>query len=457
MEEKFITELLGKKIVQKILNIIKNKKYKADEIEETDEKKILTKEEREKIKILNSDGNGYKYLSDNGVYSDIKVDLGNLEETEIYKKYTKEEKEKLSKIIINGDGKNILTDNGSYIPLLDTNVIDDTEAGKNKTYSSSFVKEKLDGKAPFNHTHNEFESIHEHQNKNVLDDITLDNFSKWNKLVELINPEIKGNGTKVLYDDLTFKTFDEKGISSWGEIEGKPFEKISPNLNIKENELKEKFLDLKHPIEICTQEKYLQKRKNLELDANTIYIVTDTSGTGSGSGTSIIITSGNGSKYLSDNGEYKNIIDDNLSSSKNQTYSIDKVKDVIDDRITNFIASMNNSSIKIWEVTKTKIKKNDMFNVFNTEDNVLTTKPVIVQAYKYKEGEKNILEILNSFNDSEANDFLYDKETINFNTNTGCSTNRGIKMNTKLNQMGFYETSIITKETFIELIGMEVE
>lgn len=281
MEEKFITELLGKKIVQKILNIIKNKKYKADEIEETDEKKILTKEEREKIKILNSDGNGYKYLSDNGQYSNIKVDLGNLEETEIYKKYTKEEKEKLSKIIINGDGKNILTDNGSYIPLLSTNVIDDTEAGENKTYSSSFVKEKLDEKAPFNHTHNEFESIHEHQNKNVLDDITLDNFSKWNKLVELINPEIKGNGTKVLYDDLSFKTLDKiKGVSLWGEIEEKPFEKISSNLNVKENGLKEKFLDLKHPIEICTQEEYIQKKNGLGLDPNTIYIITDSDGYG---------------------------------------------------------------------------------------------------------------------------------------------------------------------------------
>lgn len=417
--QNLINESVFKATVQKILNIIKNHQHKADEILDTDSKKILTAKEREKI----------------------------------------------DKLVINDmDGNKVLHNDGTYKITGSVNLIDDTQPLADKTYSSNKLKELFLGKSDTTHNHKDaFDQkadktdLHKHENKNVLDDISLTKYSRWEKVSEKLQPDSPGLGTKILFDDLTFKEFSGNtggtGVSAWQDLTDKPFDSISElDFNVAEE-----HLFLKYPTVPCTKAEYLRLKSDKKLDINTVYIIIDdNSNTGSGNdnSNSVIVTDGDGTALLFNNGTYKKIIDDNLDTSADKTYSIDKLNDTIDHRVTDAIANATDTSMRIWQKTKLSVKANDVFDAFTTENDILNAKPVIVQGYKFIEGDTDVVEIIKTFDNAEKDNFICNENLVDF------SDYMQIKnywlFNMEINPEGYYESPIISKTDYVGINGMEV-
>lgn len=562
MDNKLVKENVFKATVQTILKIIKNRRIKTSQLDETDDLKVMTKDERDKLEKITSSGTGKNFLSDDFSYKPIEISVMSetstqkimtaqerdkiaklnitgasdkfLSEDGSYKKvnadviisgtnnklYTKDEKdrveklsitgapdeflakdgfykkinadnvldgttnkvmtkterEKIEKIITSGDGTKVLANDGTYKTPSAASVISDTKLDKDLAYSNvkveniisdltSNINSKLLQKSDITHTHAELEMAHEHKNKNVIDDITLAQFSKWNKLVEKINPEIIGTGTKILYDDLTFKEFSGSGGGSGGSS----FDLFD---RLDETQLKilqqadsldpttiHKILSLKYPVFVCTVEQYELLQARNQLEPNTVYFVIDpdaddsgNSGGSGSSGSSIIITSGDGTKVLANDGTYKKIIDDSLDASLEQTYSIDKIIDTIGKLIT----SANDSSVKIWQKQKLNVSAGDTFDALVTEPDILTKNPVVVQCYKFIEGDNDITEILKVFDNTDAENFVYNKDSIVFDDIDGMQIIDTYTLTSFLNEDGVYESELIDTAEFEALDRIEV-
>lgn len=266
------------------------KKVNADTIASGTTNKLYTKGEKDKVEKLIINGAPDEFLAKDGLYKKINAD--NVLDGTTNKIYTKVEKDKVEKLIIAGDGTKVLTDNGTYRTPTAVNVISDTKLSNDLAYSNTKVENiisnltsnidsKLLQKSSINHTHLELTQAHDHKNKNVLDDISLAQYSKWNKLVEKINPEITGTGTKILYDDLVFRELSSSGGGSGGsnfdlfnKLDTAQF-KILQQADSLDPGTIHKVLSLKYPIFVCSVDEYEILKTRDEIDPNTIYFVID--------------------------------------------------------------------------------------------------------------------------------------------------------------------------------------
>lgn len=515
-QEKVVREKVFKASLQTILKIIKSRKIPTAQLKETAELKVMTKEEREKLTTIVSSGTGKNFLADDLTYKPITINEMAETDTQkiltaeerskiaklnitgasdeflakdgLYKKvnadnissgitntvYTKSEKDKVLKLNIAGDGTKVLTDDGTYKSPASVNVINDTKIAEDLAYSNlkvetiiSDLKSNMDSKllqkSDINHTHSQLAQAHEHKNKDVLDDISLKQFSKWNKLVGIVDPEKSGLGTKVFCDDLTFKEVSEFNTGGDGSGNAKPvlFDaidkehlKILEQADISDPETISKILQLKYPLVPCTKEEYLSLQNSGKIEPSTVYIITNSedSGSGGGSGSSIIVTSGSGDRFLADNGTYIKFIDDELETSIDKTYSIDKIIDVVGKLIT----SSTDTSVKIWTKQKLNVKHGDVFDALTTEPDILTKKPVIVQCYKFVPGEADVIEIIKEFDNTEEENFVYNKDSVEFEDTEGMKIIDHYKLNYKLNSDGLYESELIDKNEFITINRIEV-
>lgn len=117
--------------------------------------------------------------------------------------YTDMDKSKVDIINVNGDGSRYLADDGTYkiIEISDNNAsIDDDNISTSTTYSSSKINAELAKKADLNHAHTEF---HSHENKQILDGITLEKMDNWDMKTSLLVTD--GDGVKFLSNDGTYK------------------------------------------------------------------------------------------------------------------------------------------------------------------------------------------------------------------------------------------------------------
>lgn len=78
----------------------------------------------------------------------------------------------------------------------------------------------------------------------------------------------------------------------------------------------------------------------------------------------------------------------------------------------------------------------------------------IVQAYNFKEGATDLITVAKTFDNTASENFFYDKENIEF-IGDKCKFKDEFILNNSLNSSGFYESPVINKDKFIELIGME--
>ena len=79
----------------------------------------------------------------------------------------------------------------------------------------------------------------------------------------------------------------------------------------------------------------------------------------------------------------------------------------------------------------------------------------IVQAWEFEEGLDDLITILKTFNNAEKDNFYYNSNEIEF-TNSECKVKDKYILNSNLNSDGFYESEIINKDDFVEIVGLEV-
>ena len=289
---KLVQENIFKKTVQILLKIIKNRKIPLSQLEETDNLNFLSNEEKEKISKINTSGDGSKVFANNGAYKAIYA--SDILETTDKKILEKEERDKIAKIITNGNGTKALTDDGTYKTPDSVGVVNDTIITEDMSYSSKKIEvmfddlntdiaKKLLQKSDLDHTHEELETAHSHDNKNVLDEINTTLFGKLRRLTEIIDPDKSGLGNKAFFDDLTFKEISvsgDAGTANPGNGEGL-FHTVNKNdFVIQENTDEEtqkliKELSLHYHISVLTKAEYEGLQRSSSIDPNTLYIVSN--------------------------------------------------------------------------------------------------------------------------------------------------------------------------------------
>lgn len=116
------------------------------------------------------------------------------------------------------------------------------------------------------------------------------------------------------------------------------------------------------------------------------------------------------------------------------------------------IGVINENTNKFQSVRQNAIA-NEVYTVELINEN--KKNDLIVQCYEFKEGEQDVVTTLREFNNTDSNNFYYDEDNIVFDN--GMKIKNNYKINETLNSDGYYETEIITKSNYLELIGMEVE
>lgn len=383
------------------------------------------------------------------------------------------EKEKLSKIVTSGTGNAVLHDDGIYKELANANTIDDLVSSSKSTYSSNKINAELKKKA-------DVADAHTHENKNVLDDISLERFGIWDEKTKKIITT--GNGDKFLSDDGTYKIGSGgSGASDWSELNNKPFDTIDANTLSIDDSLK---LSVKRIS--LTKAEYQVLVNNNTVDSTTLYIITDdNAGDSSSSGdgetsnhahtnlsllntiTEEKVTTWDSSKEIDDtisspSTTYSsNKIDKLISNSgvginddavlTDKTYSSSKIESRLTE-VENTIAGGQNDQVKMWQKTYLNVDNGDTLYIGVSGD--IKLDKAIVQAYKFVEGVSDTIEILKKFDNADAENFNYDSNSIEFNGNMKIKDT--YLLNKTLNSDGYYESDIINKDLFLQLYRMEV-
>lgn len=112
-----------------------------------------------------------------------------------------------------------------------------------------------------------------------------------------------------------------------------------------------------------------------------------------------------------------------------------------------------NGETSNFQSVKLNVKANDTIYIELVNQNI--NNDLIIQGYEFKEGEQNVSSTIKIFNNAESDNFNYNKENIDFSD--GMHIKNKYKLSNSLdNTSGFYETEIITKSDFVDLIGIEV-
>ena len=96
-------------------------------------------------------------------------------------------------------------------------------------------------------------------------------------------------------------------------------------------------------------------------------------------------------------------------------------------------------------------KANEVYTIDLINDNKLND--LIVQCYEFQKGEQDIVTTLREFNNTDKDNFYYNEDIITFDN--GMKINNQYKLNSTLNSDGLYESEIINKSDYLNLIGME--
>ena len=408
--------------VQKLHSLIKGKAdekhtHSMDDISETTTKKILTTEERNTIKSLSdtieTSGDGTKILYDDGTYKepgspDLIDDSTSLEDKTYSSKKIDEELNAKSKTFANE----------SILESIKQTDLDMLHAHSNKT--------ALDGISEQNIS-NWNSSAHTHSNKTVLDGITSEKISEWDGKISHTHSN-KDVLDKIISDGTGSKILNDKGeyvddIRKWDDLSNKPFSTIESELFTVVNEK----LGLKYPVKEMTLADYTLIKNNIV--PNMIYIVKDTekgknaiylNGTkyAEVNDTSLLAENGDGTKFLNDKREYtvpdySAVIKDTSAGAKT-TYSSEKIESRLDE-VQYDISHGVEGNLTLYQRTMLNVTNGDV-KYFETS-NTSSIYKAVIQPFKFVEGEQNIEEIIKTYDNTDADNFNYNSNTVEFGDN----------------------------------------
>lgn len=114
----------------------------------------------------------------------------------------------------------------------------------------------------------------------------------------------------------------------------------------------------------------------------------------------------------------------------------------------------DNGEINNFQSVKLNVKTND--NIYIELLNENTNNDLIIQGYEFQEGEQNISSTIKIFNNAESANFNYNEENIDFSNGMHIKNKYTIS-NSLDNTSGFYESEIINKSDFVNLVGIGVD
>ena len=453
--------------VQKLHSLIKGKAdekhtHSMDDISETTTKKILTTEERNTIKSLSdtieTSGDGTKILYDDGTYKepgspDLIDDSTSLEDKTYSSKKIDEELNAKSKTFANEsilesikqtdlDMLHAHSNKTALDGISEQNISNwnsSAHTHSNKTVLDGITSEKIsewDGKISHTHsnkdvldkiTSNDVNNIHTHSNKTVLDGITSEKISEWDGKISHTHSN-KDVLDKIISDGTGSKILNDKGeyvddIRKWDDLSNKPFSTIESELFTVVNEK----LGLKYPVKEMTLADYTLIKNNIV--PNMIYIVKDTekgknaiylNGTkyAEVNDTSLLAENGDGTKFLNDKREYtvpdySAVIKDTSAGAKT-TYSSEKIESRLDE-VQYDISHGVEGNLTLYQRTMLNVTNGDV-KYFETS-NTSSIYKAVIQPFKFVEGEQNIEEIIKTYDNTDADNFNYNSNTVEFGDN----------------------------------------
>ena len=105
--------------------------------------------------------------------------------------------------------------------------------------------------------------------------------------------------------------------------------------------------------------------------------------------------------------------------------------------------------------SNTEIQQKVSLNVTSTEPIQIYTNDInnklVIDNYKFVEGENDITSIIKEFNNEKESNFIYNNDEITFNNTSMSIKNEYLLTNTLNNDTNLYESDIINKSDFIEI------
>ena len=108
--------------------------------------------------------------------------------------------------------------------------------------------------------------------------------------------------------------------------------------------------------------------------------------------------------------------------------------------------------------SNTEIQQKVSLNVTSTEPIQIYTNDInnkmIIDNYKFVEGDNDVTSILKEFNNKKESNFIYNNDVVTFNNTSMSIKNEYSLANNLNNDTNLYESHIINKSDFIEISGV---
>ena len=105
--------------------------------------------------------------------------------------------------------------------------------------------------------------------------------------------------------------------------------------------------------------------------------------------------------------------------------------------------------------SNSEIQQKVSLNVTSTEPIQIYTNDInnklVIDNYKFVEGENDVTSILKEFNNEKESNFIYNNDEITFNNTSMHIKNKYLLTNNLNNDTNLYESDIINKSNFIEI------
>ena len=105
--------------------------------------------------------------------------------------------------------------------------------------------------------------------------------------------------------------------------------------------------------------------------------------------------------------------------------------------------------------SNSEIQQKVSLNVTSTEPIQIYTNDInnklVIDNYKFVEGENDVTSILKEFNNEKESNFIYNNDEITFNNTSMHIKNKYLLTNNLNNDTNLYESDIINKSDFIEI------
>lgn len=413
----------------------------------------LTSDEKKKVDAIVLNGDGSKCLFDNGIYA---KPLSTIQETKINKiiinengsrflsndgtykeSLTATQQDKINAIIITQNGTKFLADDGTYKEFSNLGIVNDSVISKESTFSSNYITNLLSNKA--NNS-----DLHEHSNKQWLDDITQPRFTKWEARTNVI--DISGDGEGYLCNDGTYKRVDGLSNPINNDDKTSSTTALSAITAIQEMESRDDSLEATLMTEINKKQDAvlgmgLSENNYGNLDKDKVERLT---------------LIGASDHYLASDGNYYEINNskiDDIHRSDNTTYSSNFIQNKLANDIKNIVLPTQNDAPTMWQRTFDNVKSGQCLEMSTTLNYEITK--AIIQVFKFIQGEQSVKKTFNC-TESESEMFYYNKDNVVF-TEFGVKVKDNYRVPVNINMDGFYESSQISKNEFIDIAGITID